>query len=272
MTTLRGSTILLTGASRGLGTVIAVRLAAEGANLVLAARDVPQLEQCRATCEAQGVTVLTVPTDVSLSGDRERLVAQAGPVDVLVNNAGVEITEALRSQSVEEIETQIATNLTAPIALTRLVLPGMLGRRRGVIVNISSMSGKGATPFNSVYAATKFGLNGFTASLRLELEGSGVHAGTVCPSFVAGKGMWADRGLPAPRLMREVSPERVAAAVLEVIRGAAEVLVTPAPIRPMLALRELFPRLEGAVLRRLGVMDVLKRRARRDGSSLDRKE
>lgn len=263
MLTLSGSTVLLTGASRGLGAVIAARLAAERANLVLAARDAQQLEGVRASCTAKGVIVRTVRADVAVAADRERLVAEAGAVDVLVNNAGIEVTEALHNQSLQEIDAQLATNLAGPIALTRLVLPGMLVRRRGVVVNVSSMSGKGATPFNSVYAATKFGLNGFTASLRLELEGSGVHAGTVCPSFVADTGMWAGTGLHAPRLLREVKPERVADGVLKVIRGAPQVLVTPGPIRPILALRELFPGIEGPALRGLGVLDTMRRRAKR---------
>ena len=142
-------------------------------------------------------------------------------------------------------EAQLLTNLAAPIELTRLVLPGMLERRRGAIVNVSSMSGKVATPYNAIYAATKHGLNGFTKSLRLELQGSGVHVGVVCPSFVADTGMWADTGQRAPALMREVKPEKVVRAVFAVLNGAGEVLVTPGPIRPLLVLREMFPSIEG---------------------------
>lgn len=263
MIQLRGSTVLLTGASRGIGAVIATRLAHEGANLVLAARDAHRLERVRRDCAALGVPVRVAVADVSQRDDRERLVREAGEIDVLVNNAGVEITERLVDQSLDEIEAQVATNLAAPIALTRLVLPGMLARRRGAVVNVSSMSGKGGTPFNVVYSATKFGLNGFTASLRLELQGSGVHVGNVCPSFVADTGMWSNTGRRAPALMREVKPEKVVRGVLSVIRGAHEVLVTPGPIRPLLALRELFPSIEGPVLRGLGVFEAMKGRATR---------
>jgi short-subunit dehydrogenase len=261
---LRGSTVLLTGASRGIGAVLATRVADEGAHLLLAARDAQKLESVRADCAARNVSVRVVVADVSQRADRERLAREAGEIDVLINNAGIEATEALTNQTLDEIDAQVVTNLIAPIALTRLVLPAMLARRRGVVVNVSSMSGKGATPFNAVYAATKFGLNGFTASLRLELEGTGVHVGVVCPSFVGRTGMWADTGRRAPALMREVSPEKVVSGVLAVIRGAPEVLVTPGPIRPMLALRELFPRIEGPALRFLGVYDAMKNRTRRE--------
>jgi short-subunit dehydrogenase len=261
MITLSGSTVLLTGASRGIGVLLAHRLAGEGANLVLVARDAQKLEQVRADCVARGAAARAVVADITAPADRERLAREAGAVDVLINNAGVELTRALVDQTLVDIDAQLATNLAAPIALTRLLLPGMLARRRGVIVNMSSIAGKGATPFSAVYAATKFGLNGFTASLRLELEGSGVHAGTVCPSFVGETGMWADTGGRAPALMREVRPEKVVRGVLAVIGGAGEVLVTPGPIRPLLALRELFPSIDGPVLRGLGVMAILRKRA-----------
>ena len=254
---LRGSTTLLTGASRGIGAVLAPALAAEGMNLVLAARDAEKLEQVRAQCASFDVNVRVI------AADRERLVRDAGPVDVLINNAGVQMTRAVVEQTGRDIESQLVTNLIAPIELTRMVLPGMLERRRGAIVNISSMSGKAATPYNAIYAATKHGLNGFTVSLRYELDGSGVHAGVVCPGFVANTGMWADTGQRAPALMREVKPEKVVRAVFAVLNGASEVLVTPSPMRPVLALRELFPSIEGLILRRTGILDALRGRAAR---------
>ena len=260
---LRGSTALVTGASRGIGAFLAPRLAAEGMHLVLAARDAAKLDAVRAACDGQGVNVRVIAADVSVASDRERLIREAGDIDVLINNAGIEITRAVADQTAADISAQIATNLEAPIQLTRLALPRFLARGRGTIVNVSSMSGKSATPFNAIYSATKFGLNGFSASLRIELEGTGVHVGVVCPSFVGETGMWADSGLRAPAMMREVKPEKVFQAVLAVLRGAPEVLVTPGPIRPLLAFREIFPGVDAQVLRRLGVTEALKKRAMR---------
>ena len=262
--TLRGSTALVTGASRGLGALIATGLAKEGMSLVLAARDSAKLDAVAESCRALGAKVTTVAADVARADDRARLVREAeaaGPVDVLVNNAGIEIAIAVADQTADDVSSQIATNLLAPIELTRLVLPAMMARRRGVIVNVSSMSGKSPTPYNAVYAATKFGLNGFTCSLRIEIEPAGLHAGVVCPSFMAGAGMWADTGLSAPAMLREVPPEKLVRGVMAVIRGAQEVLVTSGPVRPLLALRELVPGLDAAVLRRMGVMRALEARA-----------
>lgn len=260
---LSGKRALLTGASRGLGVYIARALAGEGAELVLAARDVDKLDATARECAALGARVTRLAADVRDAGDRARLVRDAGELDVVVNNAGVETTLRLVDQSEAEVRAQIETNLLAPIELTRAVLPAMIARGGGAIVNVSSMSGKGATPFNSVYAATKYGLNGFTASVAVELHGTGVHVGVVCPGFVAESGMWASTGVAAPAAMREVRPERVARAVLEVIDGKGQVLVTRAPIRPLLALRELVPGLEGSLLRRLGIVRALAERAER---------
>ena len=258
---LSGRTALITGASRGIGVFIARRLARERMHLVLSARDASKLSPLRDELAREGVTVRVVAADVRSAADRERLVAEAGAIDVLVNNAGLEITRAFVDQSEEDVAAQLETNLIAPIDLTRRVLPGLVARRAGTVVHISSMSGKSPTPYNSIYAATKFGLNGFTSSIAIELEGTGVHAGVVCPSFVAEAGMWADTGLKAPAMMREVRPEAVADAVVAVIRGAEEVLVTPTPVRPLLALRELAPKLTGALLKRMGVLATLEARA-----------
>lgn len=258
---LKGKRALVTGASRGIGAHIAERLAREGAELVLVARDRDKLAAVAETCKQLGARVELCAADVSKAEHRRRLVQEAGVVDVLVNNAGVESTRRLVDQSESEVRAQIEINLIAPIELTRAIVPGMIARGRGVVVNVSSMSGKSATPFNSVYAATKHGLNGFSSSLGVELHGSGVHVGVVCPSFVSEAGMWADGGLRAPAALPEVSPEAVVRGVLKVIRGHVEVLVTPGPIRPLLALRQLVPSLEGPMLRAMGVAKVFGKRA-----------
>lgn len=258
---LRGKRTLLTGASRGIGVHLARALAKEGAELVLTARDAASLAATAAECRDLGARVELVAADLGSAEDRARLVETAGVLDVLVNNAGLEIPVAYVEQSERDIARQLETNLVAPLDLTRKVLPGMLARRRGAIVNVSSMSGKSPTPFNAVYAATKYGLNGFTASIRIELEGSGVHAGVVCPSFVADAGMWASTGVRAPAMMREVSPAKVAAAMLRVIRGEGQVLVTPGPVKPLLAIAELMPAATAKVLGALGVTKVLLARA-----------
>lgn len=256
--------VVVTGASRGLGVYIAEELARDGGALVLTARDEAGLRATAAKVEARGARAVVVPGDLSRAEDRARLVAEAealGPIDALINNAGVEITLAVIDQTEADIEQQVRVNLLAPIHLTRAFLPGMLAARRGAIVMLSSMSGKSPTPYNALYAATKYGINGFTASLRVELDGTGVSAGVVCPTFVADTGMWADFGLKAPTLMGEVSPAAVVKAVRKVMNGSAEILVTPTPVRPMLAIGQFFPTIDGPALRMLGVLDALKAQA-----------
>lgn len=257
--------VVVTGASRGIGVVIAEDLAADGGVIVLSARDEAGLKATAAKVEARGARAVVVPGDLTRPEDRARLLeaAQAlGSVDILINNAGLEIAVAVLDQTEQSVERQVALNLLAPIHLTRAFLPGMIAAGRGAVVMISSMSGKSPTPYNAIYAATKYGINGFTASLRIELEGTGVHVGVVCPSFVKDAGMWSDSGVPAPAMMKEVSLEAVARGVRKVLGGRSEVLVTPTPVRPMLALGQFFPSIDGTALRWLGVLDALKERAR----------
>jgi short-subunit dehydrogenase len=258
---LAGQRILVTGASRGLGARIAQALASKGAELILSARDAASLEETASACEQLGAKVTTLAADLTAADHRARLIEQAGELDVLINNAGVEHTRRLLDQTDEQVHAQLETNIAAPIDLTRRVLPSMLERKRGTIVNVSSMAGKSPTPYNSIYSTTKHALNGFSSSLAIELLGTGVHVGVVCPSFVSETGMWARGGVKAPAALREVSPEKVVKAVFKVLGGAREVLVTPGPVRPLLALRELFPAVDAPVLRSMGVLRTLVARA-----------
>jgi short-subunit dehydrogenase len=256
---------LLTGASRGLGVRLAEDLARDGGTLILVARDAEGLAATAAKVAAAGATPICVTADLADPEGVDRVAAAVlaqGVPDRVVLNAGIEITVGVLDQSADDIARQIALNLASPLRLTRALLPAMVAAGRGAVVAISSMSGKSPTPYNAVYTATKHGLNGFYASLRIELWGTGVHCGVVCPSFVADTGMWSDTGVKAPPLMREVTPAAVVAAVRAVLGGAPEVLVTPTPVRPLLALGQLFPRLDGAMLRTIGVLDALRERAR----------
>jgi short-subunit dehydrogenase len=270
MKDIHGATAIVTGASRGIGPYIAKTLAREGAQLALAARDAAKLEETRVACEALGVRAIAVACDVNSTDDLRGLVGTTeralGPIDILVNNAGIEIPGMLMELTDAEADAILETNLRAPIRLTRLVLPGMLARKRGAIVHVSSMAGKSGAPYNVMYSATKFALQGLNESMQFELEGTGVHMGTVCPGFVADAGMWADRGEKAPRMVSAVPPQKVADGVLKVIRGSLEALVTPAPFRPLLALNTLFPGLQRPLVKRMGVAKAM-RNAPRAGAA-----
>jgi short-subunit dehydrogenase len=258
---LRGTTAILTGASRGLGVTIAKRLAAEGVNLALAARSADALEDVRKLVEEAGVRAAAIPTDVADRAQLEALLAeterQLGPPDILVNNAGIEVLTPYDTYPPEEIEALVAVNLTAPMLLTRFVLPGMLERGRGHIVNIASLAGKSALPCEAPYATTKAGLVMFTQALRTELAGTPVDASAVCPGLVSDEGMYArieEQGFPAPWWIGTTTPQKVADAVVKAIkRGSSELIVNGTPLRVPLAAAQVFPDATAYLYRVLGV-------------------
>ena len=156
-----------------------------------------------------------------------------------------EFTARYHELGEQNLRDVLAINLEAPMELTRLLLPDMVRRRRGHIVNISSLAGKSGPAFQEPYAATKAALVAFTTSLRATYRGTGVSASVVTPGFVEA-GMYADlksrSGCSAPRLLGTSKPEAVARAVLRVIeRDQLEQIVNPIPVRPLLALSALFP-------------------------------
>ena len=252
MRDLAGRTAIITGASHGLGRYIARALASERMNVVLAARSVAELDALAVELRATGVKALAVPIDLADRNELSRLVTaahnQLGSVDVLVNNAGVFMPKALHHQDASELEHDVRVNLLAPLILTSLVLPGMLERRRGHIVNLGSLAGRSPIGFAEPYSATKAGLIAFSASLRASYHGTGVSASAITPGFVTEAGMYRvlqdTTHLSAPSWLGKSKPEDVARAVVRAIKqDLPEVIVNPGPMRLMLAFRDLFPRL-----------------------------
>jgi short-subunit dehydrogenase len=266
MKDLNGRTALVTGASGGLGTHIARRLAREGMNVAVSGRRKDALELVATELRALGAQAAVVPADLSDLTKVDELVEQVeaalGPIDLLVNNAGVESIGAFTSYSSEELTTMIDVNLTAPLLLTHRVTPGMLQRGRGHVVFISSVAGKVGPAFNEPYAATKAGLVGLTQSLRAEYLEAPVGFSVVCPGFIAGDGMYsrmAQEGHRSNRLMGETTTEKVADAVVRAIReDRAEILESGAPIRPVLALAQIAPGLVERLAPRFGVTDLFR--------------
>ena len=261
MIELRGANVLLTGAAGGLGGYIASALAGQGANLVLS--DLPQADLSGRAAElaAKGVKVEVVPSDLAEPEGRVKLIADAekalGPIDVLVNNAGLEFGGAFTETTSEQISLISRVNLEAVMDLTLRALPGMLERRRGHIVNLASMAGKLPSPYLATYAATKHGVVGFTHSLRLEYGSEPVGISAICPIFITKVGMYGRLehlvGEPPPE-MQTMPPEAVGEAVLEAIReNKAEVLVTKGPTKPLIGLYALSPG---------GVVSLFRRRRR----------
>ena len=268
---LRGRNVVLTGASYGIGPHIADTLAKCGANLLLAARSAAELAGVAERARQCGVKAVAIPTDVALSDQRlaliERTQAELGPIDVLVNNAAVETVSPFDTVSPAQLEREVAVNLLAPMALTRLALPRMLERGSGHVVNISSLAGLVAPSHAEGYAATKSGLIAFTRSLRREYRGRGIGFSVVCPGFVA-EGMWtrhANRGVRAPLLVGVVEVEKVTDAVVSaIVEGRSELVVTPRPMRPLLAVAALSPSFADWVYRFSGAADLYREMAQRE--------
>ena len=199
----------------------------------------------------------------------ERSEAALGPIDVLVNNAGVEMAGAFHKSPREELTSMVDVNLTAPMLLTHRVLPGMLERERGHVVFISSVAGKIGPAFNEPYAATKGGLVRLTQSLRAEYDRSPVGFSVVCPGFVAGDGMYQrmkDQGISSNRIMGETTIEKIASGVVRAIkRDLPQVIDGGSPVRPLLAIGELSPRLLERVVRRSGAKQMFRKLAQERG-------
>lgn len=264
-------TAIVTGASHGIGPFIVRALAKEGMNLVLAARSADELEQVASSADirATGVHVLTVPTDVTEREALSALVSVAertfGSVDVLVNNAGGDLQREFHNYTADDVEGLIRLNLTGPVELARLLLPGMLQRKRGHIVNISSMGGSVGFPYTEVYSAAKDGLIAFTRVLRADYRQAGVSSSVLVLGPIKDAGTGArtmqelNQRMSAMGKASMSSPEAVAQAVLKSLRrDKAEIVVMPGPGRFMRALMTLFPGMGPAMNEMTGSTRVMK--------------
>ena len=247
---LAGARTLVTGATGGIGGAIAGALHRRGAQLVLSGRRAELLEQLRASL---GEHAEAVALDLAERDGPARLAEAAGPVDVLVANAALPASGRVEDFEPEQIDRALDVNLRAPIQLTRALLPGMLERGRGHVVLVSSLSGKVGSPRSGIYSATKFGLRGFAAGLREDVEGRGVGVTVVFPGFVSDAGFFAESGVRLPRWVGTRTPEQVAQAVVRGIEHErAELDVAPLGLRLGTRIAELVPVTAARVQRRLG--------------------
>lgn len=247
---MAGSTVLVTGATGGIGAAIAQALGARGARLLLSGRR--EAELSRMAEEAGGAAVacdLAVATDV----DRLAAVALDAGVDVLVANAAHPATGLLAELTQDEIDLILDVNLRAPIELARVLAPAMTARGRGHLVFISSLSGKSAQPASSLYSATKFGLRGFGLALREDLRDTGVGVSVVAPGFIRDAGMFSRTGVRLPPGVGTRTPQDVAAAVIRAIEdNRAEIDVAPLGLRIGSAMASVAPGPAGWVSSKLG--------------------
>lgn len=214
-------TVLITGAGSGIGRALAVQAASKGFTLILAGRTEATLEQTKSACT--GTDVHCIVADVTTPEGRATIVEAVGEtLDILINNAGVLSVGHISDMTDADLERMTTTNLVAPMALTRDLLPA-LRSSKGRIVNVGSVFGDIAYPFFAGYSATKFGLRGFSDALRRELSGTGVGVTYIAPRATRTAAESAFGALVEPMHMALDTAEEVASqAWAAILKGKRE--------------------------------------------------
>jgi len=250
-----GRVVIITGASSGIGEAAARAFGARGDSVVLVARRRERLQAVAASVPDS----LPITADVTRPDDRQRLLDQTlaryGRIDVLVNNAGVGMYDWLDQQSEEAIYQEVATNLLAPLLLTRAVIRVMLQGGRGVIINVGSIASRVGAPTTSIYNATKFGLHGFTEGLRREVGPQGIAVCGIYPGGVAGTEFSSHRRVhpkvTTPSWLR-LRVDRVAREIVALADRPRAERIMPSIFRPVVAVNALWPGVvDAAMMRRV---------------------
>ena len=241
---------LVTGASSGIGEAVARLFAREGYRVSMGARRLERLQAVAQDIESAGGQSITIQSDLTIFEDIQRLISetldQFGQIDVLLNNAGFGRIKWLEElDPIEDIQAQIQINLITTILVAREVLPHMIQRREGHIINMGSMGGLVASPTYTIYSASKFGVRGFTEALRREVGVYGVHVSGIYPGavnteFKQHAGIDRKTGQTTPASLR-LEPEDVARAVLSVVRRPRRELIIPWQMRLTVWMNILFP-------------------------------
>ena len=238
----RGANAIITGASRGIGRSVALAAAAKGAHVGLIARDEADLRSVLAAAGGTGAwAVADVADRTQLEAAIAQLESELGPTDVLVANAGIGAYGAFADLTAEEADRVVAVNVLGTVHALRAVVPGMIERRRGHIVTMGSIAGRIGSPFEAIYAASKFAAVGLTEALVVELEPYGIGVSMVQPGPVA-TDFGAARGHPYDRKRPKAVPaEDVAVAVIRAVERGRHEQYVPGMLRPAVSIRHLWP-------------------------------
>jgi|SRR5580658_5451341 3-oxoacyl-[acyl-carrier protein] reductase len=231
-TPIVGQIALVTGGSRGIGLAVARRLGSMGAKVAICARDPQKLNEPAAALRGEGIAVLPIPADVSKADDIARLAEQVerslGPLDIVVNNAGIGVFGPGQDASEEDWDRVLGTNLKGVFLMCRAVAPAMIRRKTGHIVNISSLAGKNAFANGAVYCASKWGLQGFSFCLAEDLRAHGIRVSVVCPGSVLTE-FGPHSGKDSSKMLQ---PDDVAHAVAMLVTQAPQSFISELLMRP----------------------------------------
>ena len=233
MNNLNRKVALVTGAGRGIGKAVSVSLAKAGCRVVLAARTLEQIEAVREEILSQGGDALAIPADLTMDEDIQRLVKEterkSGATDILINNAGWGKRAPVVAASLADWDQTFRLNLRAPMLLAKALLPNMIAKREGAVINIGSVSGKTGEANGAAYSASKFGLIGFTQSLYEEVREHGIKVAVILPGFVDTPLIPPNRQLDRSKM---IQADDIAQAVLFVLMSPATSCPVEITVRP----------------------------------------
>ena len=251
---LRGSQAIITGAGSGIGRAIALAFARRGADLSLVDRTEGKLDRVVEECRGVGVKTLGIVADVTDEGEIRRIVEETesglGGIDILVNNAGITIFKSIEDHTAGDVLKTLMVNVYAPIRLTQTVLPRMIRRGRGRIVNIGSIFGSLSFPFFGIYSASKWAVRGFSEALRRELHGTGVGVTYVAPRATRTSQSKEFLEMARRTGMRMDLPERVASVVVEAVSREMNEVYVGGPERLFVFVNKLFPAIVDRALKK----------------------
>jgi 3-oxoacyl-[acyl-carrier protein] reductase len=225
---------IVTGASRGIGRAIALRMAEEGHNVMITARDETKLKQLKEEIKTKNVECEYFAGDVAdekfVNSSVKQIIKQFGKVDHLINNAGIGVFKTFVDSSLDEFKEQMDVNIFGVYNFTKAVIDGMIKQRSGSIINIASLAGKNSFIGGTMYSATKHALLGFTRSLMLEVRQYNIRVSAICPGSVDTE--LISGSMNPPDTNKILKSEDIAETVMGIIRMPVHALISEVDIRP----------------------------------------